>query len=219
MQAGVGPQGLGTCPEPCPCPSGRMLRSGSFSLFSLFSNFKRVVFQIKLCGGENPALPAVSGPRLLMECLVPWSTHQPPGKVLGCSKLVPSLPIQSDRYRSHRQPPPRQTTLKHLSAGFLPFFSLQGENIFYIFLQIIVNLLQPPAKACRDPSQNQLHKNDTFSATFSGLSLEPFLFPLRALLIKLACHLLLLKNKVDLSPRLQCARLLLGFRKSSQNTQ
>lgn len=97
----------------------------------------------------------------------------------------------------------------------MPFFSLQGENIS-IFPQIIVNLLQPPAKACRDPSQNQLHKNDTFSTTFSGLSLEPF-FPLHALLIKLACHPLLLKNKADLSPRLQCASLLLGFTKSSRN--
>lgn len=66
----------------------------------------------------------------------------------------------------------------------MPFFSLQGENIS-IFPQIIVNLLQPPAKACRDSSQNQLHKNDTFSATFSGLSLEPFFSP--TCLVNKAC--------------------------------
>lgn len=51
---------------------------------------------------------------------------------------------------------------------------------------------------------------------FQGYPLSRF-FPLRALLIKLACHPLLLKNKADLSPRLQCASLLLGFTKSSRN--
>lgn len=111
----------------------------------------------------------------------------------------------------------RSTKLQRLHMGRWLFFSLRGENIS-ILLQIIVNLLQPPAKACRNPSQNQLHKNDTFSATFSELPLEPFFF-LHALLIKLACHTLLLENNADLSPRLQRASLVQGFRKSSQNTQ
>ena len=74
----------------------------------------------------------------------------------------------------------------------MPFFSLQGESIS-IFLQIIVNLLQRPAKACRDPSQNQLHKNDTFSTTFSGLSLEPFFFP--TCLVNKACMSLFIIKK------------------------
>lgn len=144
------------------------LTLSSFQLFQMC-----VFFQTKLHGGENPAFPAVSGSRLSTEGLAPWSTHQPPSKLHGCSKLDPSFLTRSDRYPSLSQPPPWKKTLKRV---FLPFLSLQGENI-PIFLQIIVNLLQPPAKACRDSSQNQFHKNDTFSATFSGLSLEPFFFP------------------------------------------
>lgn len=113
--------------------------------------------------------------------------------------------------RRKGHPSPRTPDPLHLR------FSLRGENIS-IFLQIIANLLQPPAKARRNPSQNRLHKNDTFSTTFSELSLEPFFFPLRALLIKLACHPLLPGNKVDLSPRLQRASLVWSLSKSPQNT-
>lgn len=53
---------------------------------------------------------------------------------------------------------------------------------------------------------------------FQSCPLSLFFF-LHALLIKLACHTLLLENNVDLPPRLQRASLVGGFRKSSQNRQ
>lgn len=185
MLAGISPQG-GTC-----WPPGRCLASGISSLFPLLSNFKcRTFFRANSTEVKIQLSPVHVDHSEGFGASVHTSA---PSQVQRCLELDPSLLMEVTGIHPSASLCLEDGSETSQHRGFLPFFSLQGENISS-FPQIIVNLLQPPAKACRDSSQNQLHKNDTFSTTFSGLSLEPF-FPLCALLIKLACHPLLLKTK------------------------
>lgn len=98
MLAGVGPQGGGDksgrlgASLPAHPPRGRCPGSGFFSLFPFFSAISNVLgffFQTKLCGGENPAFPAVSGWGLLTEGLAPRSAHQPPQQSPWSSEVGP----------------------------------------------------------------------------------------------------------------------------------
>lgn len=208
MLAGISPQG-GTC-----WPPGRCLASGISSLFPLLSNFKcRTFFRANSTEVKIQLSPVHVDHSEGFGASVHTSA---PSQVQGCLELDPSLLMEVTGIHPSASLCLEDGSETSQHRGFLPFFSLQGENIS-IFPQIIVNLLQPPAKACRDSSQNQLHKNDTFSTTFSGLSLEPF-FPLCVLLIKLACHPLLLKQGGPFSKAAVCISLLLDFTKSCRNT-